>query len=493
MSGSCQHIVNSWTEASISTGKPLQSSFRVTHGGRKLQKRSRFLIALLFGVPALLFAFSSGPQVRRSGVPSDDNGATCIRCHVGNPLNSPGGRITVEASPYRPGIRQTIRVTVFHPEARRWGFQMTAREVSDENRTAGVFTSNEEVQVVCDDGQPNSTGTPAPCTGGVKEFAEHRQAATRTGENGSKTFLVDWTPPANEVGRIVFYAAGNAANGTGAPDGDRVYTTRIEIPLDPAAACSQTQRPQISRIVDGAAFRTAMAPNGLFTISGSNLTVPGLRRTVGLGDIENSRFPRELGCIAVEVNGQRVPILYAQNDQINAQLPSQAITGPVEVRVIANPGRPNELRSDVGTITLTPNAPQLFTFGTTSVAAVNPDGTYVADPATIPGARPAAPGGVISLYGTGFGTTNPLVEPGEIVAADRLVRLPAGSVQVTIGGTTVPESDILYAGIAPGSISGLYQINVRVPASAANGNLPITIRVNGVESRSDTTLPVRTP
>lgn len=459
-----------------------------------LNRTTKLLLAIAIAAPFALWARSTGPILRRTGAPTDDGGQTCRQCHTTFELNSPGGRVTIEAQPYKPGIKQTIRVTVFHPEAMRWGFELTARQVSNENVTAGTFSANEEVQIKCDDGVPGNTfGRNGPCEGGVKEFAEHLEAATRTGSGGSKTFLVEWTPPANEVGRIVFYAAGNAANNNGNNQGDRIYTTRLEIPLDPTAACNIAQRPTISQIQDAARFTSTVAQNGLFTIKGSNFATPGNRRIAGAGDIEDNRFGRELACIAVEVNGQRVPITYTQQDQINAQMPTIDSTGTVQVRVIANPGRPNELRSDVGMATLAATAPQFFTFNGTSVAALNADNTIAADPAVVTGGRPVAPGGVVQLFATGLGFTDPIFSSGEIVPSGRLVQFRPGTVTVTIGGTTVPASDILYAGLAPGAISGLYQINVRVPASAAAGNVPITMAVNGVASATGTTIPVRNP
>jgi uncharacterized protein (TIGR03437 family) len=66
-------------------------------------------------------------------------------------------------------------------------------------------------------------------------------------------------------------------------------------------------------------------------------------------------------------------------------------------------------------------------------------------------------------------------------------------VSVSIGGTILNAADVVYAGLAPGNISGLYQINVRVPASAANGDLLIGMAVNGEQSVAGTTIPVQAP
>jgi len=55
-------------------------------------------------------------------------------------------------------------------------------------------------------------------------------------------------------------------------------------------------------------------------------------------------------------------------------------------------------------------------------------------------------------------------------------------VTVTVGGTALAAADILYAGLAPGYISGLQQFNIRIPQSAAVGNVPIVITVGGVST-----------
>jgi uncharacterized protein (TIGR03437 family) len=116
-------------------------------------------------------------------------------------------------------------------------------------------------------------------------------------------------------------------------------------------------------------------------------------------------------------------------------------------------------------------------------------GGIAADPAVVAGARPAAPGDVLELYGSGFGPSNPVFQAGEIVPRD-LFRLRE-PVSVTIGGTTLAASDVLYAGLAPGGSSALYQINVKLPASLASGDIPVVVTVGGTTSPAGTTIPVR--
>ena len=95
-------------------------------------KLVRSLIALALAAPITLLAFSTGPPVRRTGAPID-GGLNCSVCHFTfAPANSDSrGSVAIAAASYSPGVMQTITVTVMHPEAIRWGFQITARAISD--------------------------------------------------------------------------------------------------------------------------------------------------------------------------------------------------------------------------------------------------------------------------------------------------------------------------------------------------------------------------
>src|SRR5262249_54445439 len=159
----------------------------------------------------------------------------------------------------------------------------------------------------------------------------------------------------------------------------------------------------------------------------------------------------------------RLPITYVQQDQINAQAPRFSGTGPVMFQVILNPDKPNQLISDLATVnSLQHFAPAFFVFGgTQSIAATFASGALLGNPNQIPGAQRASQGDVVTLYGTGFGDTNPSVGAGKLAAvASKLT----STVSISIGGVTLAPGDILYAGLSPGSISGLYQFNVRIPA-----------------------------
>lgn len=452
--------------------------------------RLKLLYAALAALPVSLLAFSTGPAIKRTG--TIDGGLDCTACHRSfAPANSdPRGSITIEnLQPYVPGVTQNLRVTVRHPEASRWGFQLTARFVTGGGALkAGSFTPTDaETKVTCDDG--SLRGVPGPCPSNQLEWIEHADAP-RSAAGTGHTFAFQWTPPADENGDIMIYAAGNAADGNGANTNDRIYTTSVRIPLSSAAACPLTRRPQIRNATNAGSHAGPFSWNSLVEIYGSDFQAGSRSRIVGAGDLGQGTFPDTLSCIAVEIAGERVPITYVQQDQINVQAPTTATTGPVRMVVIANPGKPNELRSDPATVTLDPLAPSLFTFGTSKSIAAQFAGTadVVADASIVPGARPAKPGEWVTLYGTGFGTTTPVWQAGEIpTGAARLV----APFTVTIGGTTLSADDVQYGGLSPQSISGLYQFNVRIPSNAPDGDIPIRIATNGVSTQAGATIPVK--
>jgi uncharacterized protein (TIGR03437 family) len=430
----------------------------------------RICVSLLFAVLPI-FARSEGAPIGNTGAPGD---GVCRNCHTSFPLNPDGGSIRIQTGSYKPGLPQNVKVTVSHPDAVRWGFQITARWAKDLSQTAGRFSPiNTEVQ-------PLGEGT----------YATHTSTGTLSGgSNGTKTFELNWTPPPGiDDGDIVFYAAGNAANNSGNNQGDRIYTTQSRIQAD--VPCGFTDRPAITKIIDSASGNLANAPRGLVTIQGQNFAPFGVLRVAMPGYIRDNRFPMEMGCVAVEIAGQRVPLLYLGREQINVQAPAMTESGDRPIRVIMNPDRPNQMVSESVSTPMQPFAPAFFTFNGRSVAALVPNGgAIVADPSVVPNARPARPGEIIELYGSGLGPTRTAVAPGTITP---LEAIPINNrLTISIGGTTLTDADVLYAGLAPGNISGLYQINVRIPANTSNGDIPILMVIGSAQSVAGTTIPVR--
>jgi len=440
--------------------------------------------------PAAMWAESSRPSLGYTGAPADHSGANCSLCHGGSSVNSSSGSLSVTVGDYNPGLQQTIRIVLQDAQATSWGFQITIREVSDETQSSGTFSTNPNVQVACDDG--SQFGSAPPCNT-ARQFAEH-SGPERTSAGAGFQFEVPWAPPNQEVGKLHVYVTAVAGNGDGTAAGDRVYT--FSATISNIGACSLSPRPTLRTAVNGASFQPPFSSNAMVSIFGTGFQTSGRNRTAGLGDFVNGGFPTVLGCVSVQATGPGLPqpvllpIAYVQQDLINAQLPKFSGAGPVTLQVIANPGASNQLMSDVGTFSnqLQAFAPAFFLIGTsTSIAAQFANYDIVANPAVVPGARPARPGDVVILYGTGFGDTNPPVAAGQL---DTGVASLTNSITVQIGTVTLSPSDILYAGLSPGSLSGLYQFNVKIPSTTPSGDIPVVITIGGFSTQM-ATIPVQ--
>ncbi len=451
-------------------------------------------------MPAVVLAESATPSLGYTGanaVPSDHNGQNCSTCHssFGAANSDSSGSLNVTVSNYVPNIQQTIKIFIQHPEAVTWGFQMTIREVSDETQSAGTFSPSATpapVQVRCDDG--SQYGSAAPCNN-LRSFAEHN-VAPRGAAGTAFEFDVLWTPPPNEVGKLHVYVAAVAGDGSGGPQGDWVYTSMQTIAN--AGKCTDITNPILRTTENGGSFQPPLSSNAMVSILGTGFVVGGPGRIAGLGDFVNGAFPTELSCVSVQVTGPGVsptliPISYVSATQINAQLPTFSGTGPVTLQLILNPGQTNQSTSDIDTYTtLQPFAPAFFLFANSISIAAQFAGTanIVADPSLIPGATPAKPGDIVTLYGTGFGDTNPSVAAGQLATGQAPL---LNGVTVTIGTATLAPSDVLYAGLSPGSISGLYQFDVRIPQSTPSGEIPVSISIGGSETQTPATIPVQVP
>ena len=89
--------------------------------------------------------------------------------------------------------------------------------------------------------------------------------------------------------------------------------------------------------------------------------------------------------------------------------------------------------------------------------------------------RPAQPGEFISLYGTGFGSTNPPVPSDRIFSGAAPL---TGTVKVAIGGV---EATLQFAGM---SAAGVCQFNVLVP-DLPDGDHKLSASIGGIETQDN--------
>jgi len=127
-------------------------------------------------------------------------------------------------------------------------------------------------------------------------------------------------------------------------------------------------------------------------------------------------------------------------------------------------------------------SPGLFTTESTGAGQgailISGTGLLAAPGGGPPGSRPARKGEFLELFANGLGRVTDTPASGEAAVANPLSATTA-SPEVSIGSAA---ADVLFAGLAPGFI-GLYQVNVRLPASAPSGDaVGVSLWIGGAES-----------
>ena len=247
-------------------------------------------------------------------------------------------------------------------------------------------------------------------------------------------------------------------------------------------------------LATGAPVVSSISPNALISVYGQEFAPRGTRVLSPVLDAAG-RVAANLGGTCLEIGGRRAPLFTVTENQINAQVPRELPPGQARATVILGCGTSSEQRSPAQTVAVAAVSPALFNFpvnpdGRNPVVALHGDGpALVGPPGLIPGVTftPAAPGEIITLYGTGFGATDPLLATGQIPGgAARL----ANEISFTFGGIAVPSRDVLYAGAAP-CCAGLYQFTVRLPTVVPDGNAAVMATVRGVSTPRGPFLAVR--
>jgi uncharacterized protein (TIGR03437 family) len=227
--------------------------------------------------------------------------------------------------------------------------------------------------------------------------------------------------------------------------------------------------PVITSVVNGASFQPGIAAGSWVAILGTNLA--NTTRTWQASDFTGNDLPTSLSGVSVTIDGEPAFVEYISPTQINVQAPSDSTLGNVQV-VVDN----NGALSAPATAQLQAVAPALFiTPASNAIASVLPN--Y----APVTSSAPAMPGGLVVLWGTGFGPANPPTPAGTIVAgAPATATVPV----VTVGGVQVPVvSSVLTTGTA-----GLYQITIQLPANVPTGNVAVQASIASAQTQSGVTL-----
>jgi uncharacterized protein (TIGR03437 family) len=229
-----------------------------------------------------------------------------------------------------------------------------------------------------------------------------------------------------------------------------------------------TAPPQIDSVVNAADQKRPVAPGGLISIYGRQLSPVNIAT-------KEIPLPTALGESCLTVNGAPVPVLFVSSTQINAQLPFFA-DGKVAM-VLRTPGGV----SDTINLLVQPTAPSVFLTGTAGPETGIPTVFRASNNQLVTASNPIHLDDRITIYLTGMGKTSPAVEAGAPSPLAEVLVPPT----VTLSGVELP---VTYAGLVPGQV-GVYQINAIVPFRGVptGFDMPLTITQGGYS----TTLPVR--
>lgn len=273
--------------------------------------------------------------------------------------------------------------------------------------------------------------------------------------------------PADVLGSFAKFVAPLVANG-------RVYVPTFSGQLviyGLQSSVPDQTAPQIASVFNaGSLIDTPVSPGELVSIFGTNLGA-AIPPTFELDT--DGQVPTLLGGTQVLFDGVPAPLLYSSANQIELVVPFE----------VAPPNTQMVLRNAAGqfaaaSLPVSVASPALITaseLGTGQISALNQDGSAnsVLNPASV--------NSVVAIYATGLGQTTPVGSDGTIAGA--ILPVPSLPVSVQIGGL---PAYVLYAGAAPRTVEGVFQINVRIPPLVETGSyIPVVLHTGYFASQTN--------
>jgi uncharacterized protein (TIGR03437 family) len=195
-------------------------------------------------------------------------------------------------------------------------------------------------------------------------------------------------------------------------------------------------------VVNAASYVSgAVSPGEIVTVFGSNFGTPSDTR--------------------VMFDGVSATLVYVTATQLAATVPYSVAGAQITTMLV----RSNGVTSVPVTLNVTDSVPGIFTVdasGKGQGAALNENNSVNSV------SNPAAASSAIALYGTGGGT----------LTTDALPRLTLPRI-ATVGG--IPAT-VEYAGIAPGLVQGVIQVNIRLAAGVTGPAVPVVVTIGDKSS-----------
>lgn len=401
-------------------------------------------------------AFSTGPFPSLTGAPGE---STCRECHFGGPT---GGTLSINGLPanYSPNQEITLTVTLTQPNRQRFGFQLTA--IDDNGKRAGDLITN-------DNRTQTQTNT---VNGNQRQYINHTGQGNAPTSAGQGSWTFRWKAPAQNVGRVTFYVAGNAANGDFNLTGDTIYTIQQSIQSSPP--------PTRFASVSAASFapNDSLTPEGI--VAGFGV---GLSQNIALAD--TVPLPTQLDGTEVLVKdaagAERLAnLFFVAPNQINYLIPAGTATGNATITV-----RRNGVATAQGAASIETVTPALF--------AANSSGRDVAAAVILRRRNNVDTFEPVAQFNSATNHFDPLpIDLGPDTDFVALLLFGTGfraaaqsAVSATIGGTVST-----FVATAPVSgFEGLDQANILIPRSligrglvdvvfTANGKTANTVQIN---------------
>jgi uncharacterized protein (TIGR03437 family) len=325
-------------------------------------------------------------------------------------------------------------------------------------------------------------------TGGLAAPAAQNLLVTSTGSTGLVPFSVQvqfdgtigqWllvTPTSGSAPATLSVSISIANLTAGTYTGRIVITspnTLVSTSVNVTLTVIAIPQPVVTAVANAANYATgAVSPGENIVIFGTGVGPAVLTKPTGVTNL----FPSLVGNTRVLFDGTAAPIIYASATQTSVMVPYGVAGRNTTIIVVEYSG----VQSAPLTYNVVAAAPGVYTLnaqGTGPGAILNQD-------FSINGlANPEKRGNIIAIYMTGEGQTTPPGADGVVIpAVASALKTPILPVTVTIGGVDVGVP--LYAGSAPGLISGVMQVNVMIPLNTPTGTQPVVVTVGTAKSQS---------
>jgi uncharacterized protein (TIGR03437 family) len=236
--------------------------------------------------------------------------------------------------------------------------------------------------------------------------------------------------------------------------------------------------PAIGSITSAASFAPGpVAPGEFVTIFGTSIgpNTPANLQLTPSGTVDSN-----LGGTEVFFDNIAAPVIYSSATQVSVIVPYE-VAGRVSATVMVEY---QGIASLTDTVRVIDSSPAIFIANASGQGAIlNQDGSANSVK------NGAAAGSVVSIFATGEGQTDPAGMDGVINAKTLPVPKPVLPVTAEINGEM---AEVTYAGGAPGEVTGMLQVNVRIPSDVPSGtSVSVTITVGVATSQAGVTVAIK--